>query len=118
MRRLAFFAVCLMPVLAYAAGRDHSDDPLRASRLYKLCLMEDPQCIPDLMAVYRVAKMDAPAWLRADLEKQYRSGSCIRMSQEECVFRRFMEIGRGYLNLSAVDAEMQVLTFGDPCRPC
>lgn len=86
-----------------------------ASRLYKLCWMEDPECIPTLRTVYFLAMA------KMANETHDRRYTCAKGDDlsDELMFDEFMHLVRwepAILNLTAIEAEKQVLSsFPQTC---
>lgn len=105
---LAFLGPLSLPAPAAAQ--------VSASRLYKMCWMEDPECIPTLRTVYflAMAKM-------ANKTHMARF-TCAKGNDlpDELMFAGFMHVARlepSILGLTAIEAEMEVLSLGLPaCR--
>lgn len=114
MRRFVL-AVAGLAAMAIAVPTPASAQ-VSASRLYKLCWMEDPECIPTLRTVYflAMAKM---------ANKTHMSRfTCAKGNDlsDELLFYGFMRVAEtepAILGWTAIEAEMEVLSLGLPaCR--
>lgn len=110
MRRIVLAIVATVALSASAHAQ------IGASRLYKLCLMEDPECLPTLRTVYFLAM--------AKLSNQTHMArfTCAKGNDlpDDLMFAGFMHVARlepAILGLTAIEAEMEVLSLGLPaCR--
>lgn len=113
MRRLVL-AVASLAAMAIAVPAPASAQ-VSASRLYKLCWMEDPECIPTLRTVYFLAMA------KMANETHDRRYTCAKGNDlsDELMFDEFMHFVRwepAILTLTAIEAEKQVLSsFPQTC---
>jgi hypothetical protein len=114
MRRLVL-AVAGLTAMAIAVPAPASAQ-VNASRLYKLCWMEDPECLPTLRTVYFLAM--AKMANKTHMER-FTCGKGNDLP-DQLLFYEFMhgvQMEPAILEWTAIEAEMEVLSFGVPaCR--
>ena len=103
--------VAVVVIAASISGPAHAD-AVRASRLYKLCQIEDPQCMPMLIAAYNTAV--------AEQARASHPVVCLRGHHlsEQQIWGTFMQMAGNTpeaLGHDAVWFETYVLSFAAPC---